>query len=73
MNALAKRTRADPDEIIALLRNYDNGLGHLRSGSSPTNEGTYQSIVFDVSGRRLFVSDGTSFRIAHRPVSGIRR
>jgi hypothetical protein len=64
MNALAKNTRAIPEEIVAMLKNYDNGLAHQSSGSSPTNEGTYQSIVFDVSGRRLFVSDGKSLPVS---------
>jgi predicted choloylglycine hydrolase len=64
MNSLAAKTRAVPGDLIAMLRNYDNGLAHQASGSSPTNEGTYQSMVFDVTGRRLFVSDG-----ARLPVS----
>ena len=64
MNALAAGTRAIPEEVIAMLKNYDNGLAHLRSGHSPTNEGTYQSMVFDVTGRRIFVSDGTQLPVS---------
>ena len=64
MNALATRTRAIPEEVIAMLRNYDNGLSHLQSGHSPTNEGTYQSMVFDVTGGRIFVSDGTRLPVS---------
>jgi hypothetical protein len=64
MNALAAKIRPVPEDLIAMLRNYDNGLEHLTSGSSPTNEGTYQSIVFDVTGRRLFVSDGTRLPVS---------
>jgi hypothetical protein len=64
MNGLAAKTRAVPEELIAMLRNYDNGLAHMTSGSSPTNEGTYQSIVFDVTGRRLFVSDGAQLPVS---------
>jgi hypothetical protein len=64
MNTLAAKIRAVPEDLIAMLRNYDNGLAHQTSGSSPTNEGTYQSMVFDVTGRRIFVSDG-----ARLPVS----
>ncbi|HWY63484.1 MAG TPA: C45 family peptidase [Rhizomicrobium sp.] len=64
MTALAAKTRAIPAEVIAMLRNYDNGLAHLKSGSSPTNEGTYQSMVFDVTGGRVFVSDGTQLPVS---------
>ena len=64
MNALAAKTRAVPEEVIAMLRNYDNGLAHLKSGHSPTNEGTYQSMVFDVTGRRIFVSDGAQLPVS---------
>jgi hypothetical protein len=64
MNALAAKTRAVPEDVIAMLRNYDNGLAHLKSGSSPTNEGTYQSMVFDVTGRRIFVSDGAQLPVS---------
>jgi hypothetical protein len=64
MNTLAAKTRAIPAEVIAMLRNYDNGLSHLTSGHSPTNEGTYQSMVFDVTGGRIFVSDGTQLPVS---------
>jgi len=64
MNALAAKIRAIPEDLIAMLRNYDNGLAHLASGSSPTNEGTYQSMVFDVTGRRIFVSDGAQLPVS---------
>jgi predicted choloylglycine hydrolase len=64
MNKLAAATRPVPDEVMAILRNCDNGLAHRKSGSSPANEGTYQSAVFDVSGNRVFLSDG-----ARLPVS----
>jgi Acyl-coenzyme A:6-aminopenicillanic acid acyl-transferase len=58
MNALAAKIRAVPEEVIALLRNEDNGRAHVKSGRSPTNAGTYQSIVFDLVRRRLFVANG---------------
>lgn len=64
MNELAAEARPTPDEVIAILRNYDNGLAHRKSGYSPTNEGTYQSIVFDVSGGRIFVSDGSQLPVS---------
>jgi predicted choloylglycine hydrolase len=64
MNELAAGAKPIPDDVIAILRNYDNGLAHRKSGYSPTNEGTYQSLVFDISGGRIFVSDG-----ARLPVS----
>ena len=64
MNRLAATTRAIPEAVIAMLRNSDNGLAHLKSGSSPTNEGTYQSMVFDVTGGRVFVSDGKTLPVS---------
>jgi predicted choloylglycine hydrolase len=64
MNALAAKLRAIPDEVIAMLRNCDNGLAHRKSGHSPTNEGTYQSMVFDVTGGRIFVSDGKQLPVS---------
>jgi predicted choloylglycine hydrolase len=64
MNALAMATRAVPDQVIAMLKNYDNGLEHMKSGSSPTNEGTYQSMVFDVTRQRIFISDGTELPVS---------
>jgi predicted choloylglycine hydrolase len=64
MNKLAATTRPVPDEVIAILKNTDNGITHDKSGYSPTNEGTYQSIVFDVSGRRVLVSDGTELPVS---------
>ena len=64
MNQLAAKTRPVPDEVIAILKNVDNGIAHRKSGYSPTNEGTYQSIVFDVSGRRVIVSNGTRLPVS---------
>jgi Acyl-coenzyme A:6-aminopenicillanic acid acyl-transferase len=64
MNALAADTRAVPEEVIAMMRNYDNGLEYTKSGYSPTNNGTCQSMVFDVIGRRVFVSDGTRLPVS---------
>lgn len=64
MNQLAAKTRPIPDEVIAILKNSDNGIAHRKSGYSPTNEGTYQSIVFDVSGRRVIVSNGTRLPVS---------
>jgi predicted choloylglycine hydrolase len=64
MNSLAATTQAVPSEVIAMLRNFDNGLAHTKSGSSPTNEGTYQSMVFDITGRRIFISDGTTLPVS---------
>lgn len=64
MNTLVAGLRAIPECLIEMLRNYDNGLSHRQSGSSPTNEGTYQSMVFDITGRRVFVSDGTELPVS---------
>ena len=64
LNQLAAASRPVPEEVIAILKNSDNGLRHQKSGYSPTNEGTYQSIVFDVPRRRLFLSDGTRLPVS---------
>ena len=64
MNQLAAKTLPEPDAVIAILKNVDNGIAHRKSGYSPTNEGTYQSIVFDVSGRRVIVSNGTRIPVS---------
>ena len=64
MNLLAAEIRAIPEEVIAMLQNCDNGIAHSQSGHSPTNEGTYQSMVFDIVGRRIFVSDGTQLPVS---------
>ena len=70
MNSLAEKARATPEDVITLLKNHDNGISHRGSGSSPTNEGTYQSLVFDIMGRRIFVSDGRTLPVS---LSGIYR
>jgi hypothetical protein len=70
MNKLAAKTRPVAQEIFAILGNADNGLTHDKSGYSPANDGTYQSIVFDVTGHRLFVSDGTTLPVS---LSGVYR
>jgi hypothetical protein len=64
MNTLAKKAKATPEDIIALLRNYENGIIHRGSGRSPTNEGTYQSLVFDFLQRRIFVADGRTLPVS---------
>ena len=64
LNRLAAAARAVPGDVIAILRNCGNGLAHKTSGHSPTNEGTYQSMVFDVSGRRVLVSNGTRLPVS---------
>ena len=64
LNQLAAASRPVPEEVIAILKNCDNGVQHQKSGYSPTNEGTYQSIVFDIPRRRLFLSDGTRLPVS---------
>ena len=64
MNRIAAKSRATVADLIALVKNYDNGISHKDSGRSPTNDGTYQSLVFDIAGGRIFMADG-----ARLPVS----
>jgi hypothetical protein len=64
MNLLARKAKATPDDIIKLLKNYDNGLTHRNSGRSPTNKGTYQSLVFDIALHRIFVADGRTLPVS---------
>jgi predicted choloylglycine hydrolase len=64
MERLAAAARPVAQDVIAILRDCGNGLAHKTSGCSPTNEGTYQSIVFDVSGRRVLVSNGTRLPVS---------
>ncbi|HVO01447.1 MAG TPA: C45 family peptidase [Candidatus Cybelea sp.] len=64
MNRLAENSKPVPEHVIAILKNTDNGLGHKNSGQSPTNDGTYQSLVFDVSGGRILISDGTKLPVS---------
>jgi GNAT superfamily N-acetyltransferase len=70
MNSLAKKAKATPEDVIAILKNSDNGIRFRDSGRSPTNEGTYQSMVFDIAGQRIFVADGRTLPVSH---SGIYR
>jgi len=64
MNSLAEKTKATPEDVITLLKNHDNGISHRGSGRSPTNGGTYQSLVFDIMGRRIFVADGQTLPVS---------
>src|SRR5262245_18494494 len=70
MNRLAEKIRAIPEDLIVLLKNHDNGIRHRVSGRSPTNEGTYQSLVFDMMRRRIFVADGRTLPVS---LSGVYR
>ncbi|HYM19284.1 MAG TPA: C45 family peptidase [Micropepsaceae bacterium] len=64
MNSIAAKARARVNDLIALLKNCDNGISHKDSGRSPTNAGTYQSLVFDILKRRIFVADGPSLPVS---------
>jgi hypothetical protein len=64
MNSIAAKARATVSDLIALLKNCDNGISHKDSGRSPTNAGTYQSLVFDILKRRIFVADGLSLPVS---------
>jgi acyl-CoA:6-aminopenicillanic acid acyl transferase len=64
MNRIATRTKPHPFAIIRLLRNCDNGTSHRNSGCSPTNDGTYQSLVLDLTNRKMFISDGTRLPVS---------
>jgi hypothetical protein len=64
MNALAERTAAMPGAVMRLLRNCENGLSFLNTGTSPTNEGTFQSLIFDFKRRRIFLADGSQLPVS---------
>lgn len=64
MNRLAEKTQATPDGVIDFLKDHANGISHRGSGRSPTNEGTYQSLVFDIARHRIFVADGTTLPVS---------
>ena len=64
MRRLAAKTRATVADVIALMKNYENGISHKDSGRSPTNDGTYQSLVFDIDGRRILMADGTKLPVS---------
>ena len=64
MNVLAERTAPVPSALMRFLRNYENGLSFRNTGSSPTNEGTLQSLIFDLKRRRIFYSDGEQLPVS---------
>ena len=54
---------------IPLIRGHggqstENGTGHDGSGFSPTNDGTYQSFVIDLTDRTLHLSDGRTLPVS---------
>jgi hypothetical protein len=60
----SEKTQATPDGVIGFLKDHNNGISHRGSGRSPTNDGTYQSLVFDIANHRIFVADGTTLPVS---------
>lgn len=56
--------RPDAAALQQMLQDRRNGLRHRLSGCSLANAGTFQSFVFDLARRRVWVSNGR-----HRPVA----
>ena len=65
MNALAKKTAPAPAAVVTFLRNCENGISFRNTGTSPTNEGTFQSLIFDLKHRRIFCADGDRLPVSH--------
>lgn len=61
---MAENRRPDASALIGMLQDQRNGLAHRTSGRSLTNHGTFQSFLFDLTHRRILVSNGLK-----RPVS----
>ncbi len=65
MQALMTENRQpDATALIGMLQDQRNGLAHKTSGRSLTNHGTFQSFLFDLTRRRIRISNGLK-----RPVS----
>lgn len=60
----AENPQPNAPALIAMLQDHRNGMAHKTSGRSLTNDGTYQSFLFDLTHRRILVSNGL-----RRPVS----
>lgn len=64
INRLAKQAIPLPASVISILQNCENGIGFKGTGTSPTNEGTFQSFVIDLLRNRLFYSDGQTLPVS---------
>jgi predicted choloylglycine hydrolase len=61
---MAENRQPDAPALIGMLQDQRNGPAHRTSGRSLTNHGTFQSFLFDLTHRRILVSNGLK-----RPVS----
>jgi hypothetical protein len=57
-NLTKKKKNISSSELINILKDHSNGLNHKTSGKSLTNNGTYQSFVFDLTNNLIFISNG---------------
>ena len=64
MNRLARDGDGTVADAITMLQSTENGTGHDGSGFSPTNDGTYQSFVIDLTDRTLHLSDGSTLPVS---------
>ena len=64
MNTLARESTGTIENAIAIMQNVENGTSHNGSGFSPTNEGTYQSFVIDLTHRALYISNGKTLPVS---------
>ncbi|MBU4369648.1 C45 family peptidase [Patescibacteria group bacterium] len=65
MNCLVdKYNQITYKDLINILKDYSNGLENKGTGKSLTNEGTYQSFVFDLTNNIILISNGNK-----KPVS----
>jgi hypothetical protein len=64
INRLAKKASPLPASVISILQNCENGIGFEGTGTSPTNEGTFQSFVIDLLRHRLFYADGKTLPVS---------
>jgi hypothetical protein len=45
-------------EFIEILKDHRNGMKYPDGRQSITNEGTYQSFIFDLTNKLIFMSNG---------------
>jgi predicted choloylglycine hydrolase len=64
MNRLARDSVGTVEDAIVMLQSTENGTGHDGSGFSPTNDGTYQSFVIDLTDRTIYISDGKTLPVS---------
>lgn len=64
---LSGKNNLSVQEAIDILKNHRNGLHRDKTGYSVTNIGTFQSFIFDVTKREIYISNGNRLPV---PLSG---